>query len=451
MGGVSVAELVAQVKEFLKEQQHKELRALLEDVHPSDIAILMDHLDGDDKVKLLLLLPDEVAAGVLLKVDADSLDHISEVLSTEEMFQLIATMEPDEATDVIAELPAEEQTRVISLLPAEEAEKVSELLPYDPDTAGGIMTTSFIAVSKDVTIEQALQEVRRALPESSSDFIYVTDAGSCLVGTLSLRDLLISGTEERTGDVMDGEVISVSVHDDQEEVAHIVSKYDLVAVPVVDEGSVLKGVVTADDVIDVLRDEATEDIRRLAGTDVTESPFTSPPKAAIRRLPWLYLNLATAFVAAMVVGLFKESISSVVTLAVFMPIIAAMGGNAGTQTLAVVVRSIALGEVTPGDVRRVLLKEMSVGILTGVGIGIISLVVAYLWHGNLLFGLLVGISLIINLFMACAVGALIPMMLRRLKVDPALASSVFLITLTDCIGFFVFLGLATLFLESLRG
>jgi magnesium transporter len=249
---------------------------------------------------------------------------------------------------------------------------------------------------------------------------------------------------------MNRRVVSVSVHDDQEEVVNIVSKYDLTAVPVVDERNVLKGVVTADDVMDVMEEEATEDMMRMAGTDVTESPFTSPSRAAMKRLPWLYLNLATAFVAALIVGLFRESISSVVALAIFMPIIAAMGGNAGTQTLAVVVRSIALGEVTVGDVKRVLQKEMLVGILTGLGVGAISSTVAYVWNHSLLFGLLVGVSLIINLFMACAVGALIPLLLKRLRVDPALASSVFLITLTDSIGFFVFLGLATLFLDRLQ-
>lgn len=452
MAQISIGKLATEVEEFLKEARQNELRTLLRDVHPSDIAILIDHLEGDDKVKSLLLLDDEVAADVLLKVDAESLDHISTALTTEEISQLILQMEPDEATDVIAELPTEEQKRVISLLPEEEAEKVSELLPYDPDTAGGIMNTNFIAVLKDATVREVLEEVRQALRDSSiSDFVYVTDRQSHLVGTLSLRNIVISEMGEKIEEIMNKDVIAVFVHDDQEEVARTVSKYDLVAVPVVDRYSVLKGIVTADDVIDVLQDEATEDIMRMAGTDVTESPFTSPPKAAMKRLPWLYLNLGTAFVAALVVGLFKESISSVVALAVFMPMIAAMGGNAGTQTLAIVVRSIALGEVTLGDVQRVLLKEMLVGILTGVGIGMISSVIAYLWNGNFFFGLLVGISLIINLFMACAVGALIPMMLRRFKIDPALASSVFLITLTDCIGFFVFLGLATLFLERLRG
>jgi magnesium transporter len=452
MDEVPVGRLIEQVEESLDQERVDDLRTLLEDVHPSDIAILVDHLEDDRKAKLLLLLDDEVAADVLLKVDAESLDHILTALSTQEMSQLVAQMEPNEATDVIAELSIDAQKQIISLLPREEAEKVSELLPYDPDTAGGIMNTNFIAVLQDATVGEVLEQIRRRLRDSSvSDFFYVTDWESRLVGTFSLRSLVISETQEKVGEVMDREVVAVSVHDDQEEVAHVVSKYDLVVVPVVDRHSVLKGIVTADDVMDVLQDEATEDIMRMAGTDVTESPFTSPPKAAMKRLPWLYLNLGTAFIAALVVGLFRESISSVVALAVFMPIIAAMGGNAGTQTLAVVVRSIALGEVTLGDVRRILLKEMMVGILTGVGIGIISSAIAYVWNGSFLFGMLVGVSLIVNLFMACAVGALIPMMLRRFRVDPALASSVFLITLTDCIGFFVFLGLATLFLEGLRG
>lgn len=452
MAKTSIGKLVREAEDLLKQDKHNKLSALLKNLHPSDIAILIDHLTGHDKVKVLLLLDEEVAADVLLKIDVESLDYVSAALSPEDLSRFVSKLEPDEATDVIAELPNEEQNRVISLLPREEAEKVSELLPYDSNTAGGIMSTNFIALSKHSTVEEALEEVSRIMPDSSaSDFIYVIDDDNRLVGIVSLRTLIVSEKKERIEDIMNKKVIAVSVHDDQEEVANIVSKYDLMVVPVVDEQSRLKGIVTADDVMDVIQDEATEDIRKMAGTDITESPFTSPPKAAIKRLPWLYINLATAFIAALVVGLFREAISSFVALAVFMPIIAGMGGNAGTQTLAVVVRSIALGEVTLGDVRRVLIKEMFVGILTGVGVGVFTSVIAFLWNGNPFFGLLVGISLIINLFVACAVGALIPLTLKRFKIDPAIASSIFLTTFTDCTGFFIFLGLATMFLEKLSG
>ncbi len=452
MAQIPIGEFVREAEDLLKQEKHTELRALLENIHPSDIAVLIDHLQDEDRLTSFLLLDDEIAADVLLKVNTETLDYVHTALSAEELSRFVAKLQPDEATDVIAELSTEEQKQVISLLPKEDAEKVSELLPYDQETAGGIMNTNFMDVSKDATVEEALGEVRQVLPDSSaSDFVYVTDQKNHLVGIISLRTLIISEESEKIEDIMNRKVIAVSVHDDQEEVANMVSKYDLLVVPVVNEHSVLKGIVTADDVMDVIQDEATEDIMRMAGTDVTESPFTSPTKAAMRRLPWLYVNLGTAFVAALVVGLFRETISSVIVLAVFMPIIAGMGGNAGTQTLAVVVRSIALGEVTLGDVRKILIKQMLVGILTGVGVGIFSTAMAYLWNGNFFFGLLVGTSLIINLFVACAFGALIPLTLKRLKIDPALASSVFLTTLTDCTGFFIFLGLATIFLEKLRG
>jgi len=452
MAEMPIDELIREANELLRQDKRAELKALLENVHPSDIAVLVDHLDENDKVKPLLLLDDEAAANVLLSVDAHSLDSVLLALSREELSRLIARLEPDEATDVIAELPVDEQKEVISLLPKEDAKQVSQLLPYGPDTAGGRMNTNFIAISRDASVGEAIRTMENVLARpSASDVVYVTDEKSRLVGVVSLRTLLLSNKEECIEEIMNKKIISVSVHDDQEDVAQAVSKYDLVAVPVVDELLRLRGIVTVDDVMDVMEEEATEDMMRMAGTAASEPLFASPSRAAIKRLPWLYFNLGTAFIAASVVGLFRESISAVVGLAVFMPMVAAMGGNAGNQTLAVVVRALALGEVTLADVRRVLVKQMLVGVLTGLGIGIISSAVAYVWNGNFFFGILVGVSLTINLFMACVVGALIPLMLKRLKVDPALASSVFLTTLTDSIGFLVFLGLATLFLTKLRG
>jgi len=406
MAEMPIDELIREANELLRQDKRAELKALLENVHPSDIAVLVDHLDENDKVKPLLLLDDEAAANVLLSVDAHSLDSVLLALSREELSRLIARLEPDEATDVIAELPVDEQKEVISLLPKEDAKQVSQLLPYGPDTAGGRMNTNFIAISRDASVGEAIRTMENVLARpSASDVVYVTDEKSRLVGVVSLRTLLLSNKEECIEEIMNKKIISVSVHDDQEDVAQAVSKYDLVAVPVVDELLRLRGIVTVDDVMDVMEEEATEDMMRMAGTAASEPLFASPSRAAIKRLPWL----------------------------------------------SVVVRALALGEVTLADVRRVLVKQMLVGVLTGLGIGIISSAVAYVWNGNFFFGILVGVSLTINLFMACVVGALIPLMLKRLKVDPALASSVFLTTLTDSIGFLVFLGLATLFLTKLRG
>jgi magnesium transporter len=244
-------------------------------------------------------------------------------------------------------------------------------------------------------------------------------------------------------------VVSVSADTDQEEVARLVTKHNLLAVPVVSRDNRLLGTITVDDVIDVIHEEATEDIHRLAGVAADETIFDAPTKAVRRRFVWLLVNLPTAILAASVVGLFEESIQAMATLAVFMPIVAGMGGNAGIQTFAVIVRAIALGDLTLANTRKVLLREVLIGVANGVGTGLVAGVIAFLWKGNALLGLILGLAMITNMLVAGLAGTLVPVILRRLRVDPAVATGVLVTTLTDCFGFLSFLGLATLLLRFL--
>jgi magnesium transporter len=280
-------------------------------------------------------------------------------------------------------------------------------------------------------------------------YLYVVDERRHLVGVVSLRRLLLVPPETPLKRIMTTEVYSARVDTDQEEVARQVASYNLLAIPVVDLENKLVGVITVDDVIDVIKDEATEDVYRLAGVSVDDGVLSPPRESLQRRLPWLGVNLATAFLAASVVGMFQDTISQVVVLAAFMPVVAGMGGNAATQTLAVVVRGLAIGELTWTNARAALAKEGLVGLGNGIVLGVVAMAGAWLLSGSLVLGGVLALAMIINMFVAAIAGTLIPLGLRALKVDPALASSVFITTLTDVFGFLSFLGLATIFLRFL--
>ena len=280
-------------------------------------------------------------------------------------------------------------------------------------------------------------------------YLYVVDLRRHLVGVVSLRRLLLVSTETPLKRIMTTDIMSARVDTDQEEVAGIVASYNLLAIPVVDEEHKLAGIITVDDVIDVIKDEATEDIYRLAGMAGDEHISTPPAEALRKRLPWLGVNLVTAIMAAAVVALFQETISQVVALAVFMPVVAGMGGNAATQTLTVTVRGIALGELTWGNSRKALVKEIVIGLGNGLVLGFVAAGVAWAMQGNPVLGLILGLAMVLNMLVAATAGTLIPIVLRALNIDPALASAVFITTLTDVFGFLSFLGLGTLFLRYL--
>jgi magnesium transporter len=311
------------------------------------------------------------------------------------------------------------------------------------------MNPNVFALSEDITVGEAITEIQSARDVEMVFYLYVVDARRHLVGVVSLRRLLLVSPETPLKRIMTADIISARVDMDQEEVARQVAAYNLLAIPVVDAENKLVGIITVDDVIDVIKDEATEDIYRLAGVAGDERAFTPATESLRKRLPWLGINLVTAFLAAAVVGLFEGTIDLFPVLAVFMPIVAGMGGNAGTQTLTVIVRGIALGELSWSNSRKALLKEVLVGLGNGVVLGATAAVVVWLVRGNPTLGLVLGLAMIINMFVAAAAGTLVPLGLRAANVDPALASSVFITTMTDMFGFFSFLGLATVFARYL--
>jgi magnesium transporter len=369
--------------------------------------------------------------------------------AADEIARLAQEIPSDDAAALIDHLPEELSNAVLDLMRPKESRVVEHLLEYDERTAGRIMNPNVFALNEDITVGEAITELQSNREVEMVFYLYVVDERRHLVGVVSLRRLLLVSPETPLKRIMTADLISARVDMDQEEVARQVAAYNLLAIPVVDEENKLVGIITVDDVIDVIKDEATEDIYRLAGVAGDERVFTPAPESLRKRLPWLGVNLGTAFLAAAVVGIFTRTIDALPILAVFMPIVAGMGGNAATQTLTVIVRGIALGELSWSNSRKALMKEAVVGIGNGLTLGLVAAAVAWIVNGDAVLGIVLGAAMVINMFVAATAGVLIPLGLRAASIDPALASSVFITTMTDVFGFLSFLGLATLFAHNL--
>jgi magnesium transporter len=440
------------VKRLLRIGATANLLNLLQKQHPADLAQIFSELVDKDREAAFSLLAERngrLAMEAVSELGPEAGAALLATRSAEEIAKLAQEIPSDDAAALIDYLPEDLSAAVLDLMRPKESGVVENLLEYDEQTAGRIMNPHVFALNEDMTVGEAITELQSARDVEMVFYLYVVDERRHLVGVVSLRRLLLVSPETPLKRIMTADLLSVRVDTDQEEVARLVASYNLLAIPVVDEENKLVGVITVDDVIDVIKDEATEDIYRLAGVAGDERAFTPAGESLRKRLPWLGVNLVTAFLAASVVALFEGTISRITALAVFMPIVAGMGGNAATQTLTVIVRGIALGEVSWGNARKALLKEATVGIGNGIVLGVVAAMVAWATRGNPVLGLVLGMAMVINMFVAATAGTLVPLGLRAAHVDPALASSVFITTLTDVFGFFSFLGLATLFMSYL--
>jgi magnesium transporter len=441
------------VKRLLRMGATANLVNLLQKQYPADLAQLLAELPDKDRLSVFSLLLERnsrLAMEALSELGPEIGASLLAGRPPEEIVKLTQELPSDDVASIIDHLPEELATSVLELMQKKPAgADVGELLEYPEKTAGRIMNPKVFALSEDLTAAEAITALQASRDVEMVFYLYAIDARRHLVGVISLRRLLLVRPETPLKRIMTTDLISVRVDVNQEEVARLVASYNLLAIPVVDEENKLVGVITVDDVIDVIKDEATEDVYRLAGLASDDRVFTAPSDSLKKRLPWLVVNLATAFIAASVVKLFEGTIGVVTSLAVFMPVVAGMGGNAATQTLAVIVRGIALGELTWRNTRKALLKEAAVGIGNGFACGIVGAGVVWLMQGNPFLGAILGLAMIINMFVAAIAGTLIPLSLRALKVDPALASSVFITTLTDVFGFLSFLGLGALFIRYL--
>src|SRR6185503_11038000 len=391
------------------------------------------------------LLPATVAAMVVARLSPAGLTEILESRSDDELRSLVEELDSDDAADLLESVSKERAQAVLQGLPGSVAARIQQLLKYPPDTAGGLMKSEYAAVLEGATVEEAV-EIVRTLAEAVADThnVLVVHHRFHLLGLLPLARLILARAGETVDAVMDRQVISVTVDTDQEEVARLFRKYDLVSIPVTDPRGALLGRITVDDVVDVLEEEANEDFSKLSGLGEEEPLFDSPMRAIRRRLPWLGLNLLTTSLSASVIGLFQGTIQSMALAAALMTIVAAQGGNAGVQTLTVMVRGMALGKISIAQAKGILLKELAVAGGNGVALGIAAGCVTYFLHGQPLLATVLGIALALNFLVAALVGSLIPLILRWMRADPAVASSVFVPACTDMCGFFAFLSLLSL-------
>jgi len=432
------------VREILAEGRPERLRDFLLGMHYADLAEVLRTLELDERVRLLSQLDSEQAAQVLFELDREDILPLLEALGPQVSALVLQEMSTDDAADLIGDLPDDQQERYLGLMSGEEAEDIAELLEYDEQTAGGIMTTEFVAINKELTADEAIKYLRETAPDAETVYyVYVVNDQNQLVGVISLRELILCAPDTRVGDAMRTNVISVNVHTDQEEVARVVAKYDFLAIPVVGDNGELLGIITVDDVVDVIQEEATEDFLRLANVHQERYLELGDLQRAGRRLPWLIALLFGALLAGSVIQFFEDTLIGVVALAFFMPVMAGGPGNVATQTLAVVVRGLATGEVDSRRVFWVIFKEVRVGLIVGVVSGLILAGIATVWQ-DLTLGVVVGSSLALGMVVATVIGSLFPLLISRLGVDPALASGPFITTVMDVISLMIYFTMASL-------
>lgn len=440
--------LIDQVKEYIKIDNKQLLTALIEDMRAADVADLIEHLKADERIYLFDLLEPEGAGDVLVEIEPPVQERILSDLDNEAISEIVKGLDSDDAADLVGDLPAERAKEIIDTLEEEKTEELGKLLPYEEDTAGGIMALEFVAVQADSTIYHAIETIREKREEVEQLFyLYVVDDFNRLVGIVSLRDLLLESPESKVRDIMNPEVISVNVNKDQEEVANLVKKYDLVSIPVVDSRQRLVGRITHDDIIDVIEDEADEDITLMAGVLRQEIAEESPLKISRARLPWLIAGLGGGIIAALVIDQFEASLQTLLALAFFFPVIMAMGGNTGTQAATVAVRGLATGDISLVNIGKRLWMEMKVALVNGVICGILLGAIVWYWLSDFRLGSVIALSLVLIILISGFIGAAVPLLLKKWHVDPALATGPFVTTSNDILSLLIYLGLATLFLR----
>ena len=428
---------------LLREGRVSEFLGRARMLDPADLADVLALADDDERVEIAKLLPPDLTGEALIEMpDQEHAEDTLAALTPQQAADIVQEMPDDDAADILGELPPEQQQRILSQVDFEERITVERLLVYKEDTAGGLMTSAMVTVGQEDTVAEALESIRKQA-EAVEDFTetYVVDAQRRLAGVLGFKQLVLSPPDRPVRELMQEAEVTVGPEMDQEEVARLMARYNIPSIPVVDRSRRLLGQITFDDVTDVVEEEATEDLLRFGGVSAGEDLGARWFEAVKTRLPWLFVNLLTAFVAAGVVAVFTNVVRALPALAAWMTIISGMGGNAGTQTLAVTVRRLALGLIAPSAFVRVIGKEVMVGLACGVANGIVVALVAMAFHQPALLGVVVCLAMVGNLFVAGFAGAFIPLLLERFRIDPAIASSVFVTTFTDVCGFALLLGL----------
>mgnify|MGYP001279530515 CR=1 FL=1 len=444
---VLARDLLEDARALIAEREWAKVIALVTSLHPADLSDLVLSLPEEDRRELLDQLPTDVVAQLFEFVEDDELRELIRGIGIEDLPAVLEEVEDDIAADVIQQLEPEEAIETLAAL--DRADEVAELMQYGIESAGGIMRRGFVALNEGITVGQAIDYLRVLRPPSEKAYyLYIVDDDGRLRGTVSIRDLLVSSPRTVLAEITNHEVHAVTTETDQEEAARVLQRYNLLAVPVVDDEGRLVGVTTADDLIDVLQEEATEDMYRLAGIHEQETILSPVRQSLRRRIPWLIVNLMTAFTVALVISPFENTIARAALLAVFMPIIAGHSGNTGVQVATLVVRGLALNQIEGRDIRLILRKEIAFGLVHGLMAGVLVATLALVLSGNPWLALVVMLALLINVVVAGLIGSAVPLALRRLGADPAV-SSIWLTTFTDIFGFLLLLGLGSLLIDRL--
>jgi magnesium transporter len=443
--GALCPEFVERVHAAVEAGDAATLRALVGELHEADLGDLLEALDPDERPRLIELMGADFDFTALVEVDDAVREEILEELPPEAVAEGVRELDSDDAVYILEDLPQDEQAEILDQLPPPERVALTRSLQYPEDSAGRRMQTEYIAVPPTWRVGNAIDYMRETadLPERFYE-LYVVDRDSRLLGAVGLDRLLRTRRPTLVSELMDAERRRVRATDDQEEVARLFERYNLIAVPVVDAADRLVGVITVDDVVDVIEEEAEKDIKALGGVTGDEQLSDSVWTIARGRFNWLLVNLATAFLASSVLGLFEGELQKMVALAVLAPIVASQGGNAATQTMTVAVRALATRELRDSNARRVVFREFLVGLVNGLAFAVITGVVAFAWFRIPDLGLVIGLAMICNLAAAALGGILIPLVIAKFRADPAVSSGVFVTTITDVVGFFSFLGIATL-------
>lgn len=438
------------IEELLRKGNKEQIEEAIDSIHPADILeIIHDHPDHADLI--LSKLPNDMIADIIEEEDDEDDQYtLLTSLLKDRQREILDEMSDDELADIVGELDEEEKSQVLSNLDHDDKQTIENLLTYDPETAGGLMTTDYISIRAKNTVLDTLNYLHSAsLEDLPKYYLYVVDKDGILKGVVSLRDIVESSFDTPILDITNENVKTINYLEDQEDVAKTFMKYSFIMMPVVDDENRMLGIIEIDDIMDVIEDETTEDINLMAGMSGEERVDSTLIESYISRVPWLIVNLATAVMAAAVVDKFSGTIAKVVSLASIMSIVTGMGGNAGTQSLTILVRGLSLGEIDRDNALKIFFKEVGVGLLTGITIGIFVGLGSWWFAHNPWFGLVAALAMILNMVAANIAGYLVPVVLRKCHIDPALASGVFVTTVTDCLGFLFFLGLATLFLPLL--
>jgi magnesium transporter len=441
--------LLDEVEGLIEQENSVALKRLIGEMRAADVADLIEHLGRDERLFIFHLLGPEGAGEVFVEIESPVQGRILKHLDNEAISQIVEELDSDDAADLVGDLPAERAREVIESVGDDVSEDLGKLLPYPDDTAGGIMALEFVAVKAGTTVQDAIESIREKREEVENlYYIWVTDDYQKLVGVISLKDLVLELPDKQVSDIMNPEVISVNADADQEEVIHLAKRYDLVNIPVVDDFYRLVGRITHDDIMDVVEDEVDEDMSLMAGVIDQEITEESAIKISRARLPWLVTALFGGILAASVINQFTSSLKEVIALTFFFPVIMAMGGNTGIQTSTVVVRGLATGDISLFNTGTRLWREMRVALINGLICGLILGLIVGFWLGDYRLGFIVTVALMLIILISGFVGSAVPLALKKLNIDPALAAGPFITTYNDILSLFIYLSLVTIFLRA---